>query len=41
MNIQRTVAARIAKLEIEMAICRVIMEECTVEKQKILDKYLK
>jgi hypothetical protein len=41
MNIQRTVAERIAKLEIEMTICRVKMEECTVEKQKILDKYLK
>ena len=41
MNIQRTVAERIAEQEIEMAICRVKMEECTVKKQKILDKYLK
>lgn len=41
MNIQRTVAERIAKLEIEMTICCVKMEECTVEKQKILNKYLK
>ena len=41
MNIQRTAADRIAQLEIEMAACREKMEECTVEKQKILDKYLK
>lgn len=41
IDIQRTAADRIAQLEIEMAACRVKMEECTVEKQKILDKYLK
>ena len=41
IDIQRTAADRIAQLEIEMAACREKMEECTVEKQKILDKYLK
>lgn len=41
IDIQRTAAERIAELEIEMEACRVKMKECTVEKQKILDKYLK